>query len=107
MVNSPLAGILVSVWKGRSDYGGVGLGLVGKCGLTLDFERTPPVESIQMYLEICQEMESGIEGVSCLLGHSTALLVEGHVLHELSQKLATYGGWEYGGDVHWQYKRRC
>lgn len=51
--------------------------------LTFDLDRVPPVESIQMYL-IDRKIEFLRQLIAKnLLGHSTALLVEGHVLEEL------------------------
>lgn len=61
--------------------------------LTFDLERTPPVESIQMYLWGRLEPRTGrLELPDHSLCHSTSLLVEGHVLEELQKGQPGYGG---------------
>jgi hypothetical protein len=53
--------------------------------LTFDLERTPPVESIQMYL-VNNELPFSKETIlRYLLGHGISLLIEAHVLQQLQQ----------------------
>lgn len=54
--------------------------------LTFDFERTPPFASIQMYLGLLLDLTIQRGFCMHLLGHSTSLLVELHVFHELEER---------------------
>lgn len=56
-MNSPLFGILVRVYEGNEESAEIILvvrllAMLGMCEFTFDLERTPLVESIQMYLFI-------------------------------------------------------
>ncbi len=59
---------------------------------TLDLERTPPVESIQIYLHEYQCTAPKQVTEYILLCHRIALLIEGHVLQQLRARQQSAAG---------------